>query len=302
MKVNWIDFKAVKERVSLAQVIATYNVQLKRVNAESLKGNCPLPSHTSKSKDTFYVNETKNVWYCHSDSCKQNGKKAGGNVIDFVQAMENCSAYEAAKKLSGNLPATVPEKPAPVVEENKPLAFTLKDIAYCDYLKARGISEETAQKFGVGLFPGKGSMAGRLVIPIKDENGALVAYCGRALGNEEPKYLLPAGFYKSRVLFNRFAVKGDVVVIVEGYFQCMAVSQAGFPCVALMGRTLSDVQEKLLTFKRIALMLDADEPGQEATKELLLRLARGHYVRVVEVKGQPDLMTAEEIKTSLRLC
>jgi hypothetical protein len=160
-----------------------------------------LPSHASKSKDSFYVNVRKNVWYCHSDSCKANGKKAGGNVIDFVQAMENCSAYEAAKKLSekflsGPAAPQPAEKPAPVVEENKPLAFTLKDIACCEYLKQRGISEETAAKFGVGLFPGNASMARRVVIPIRDENGALVAYAGRAIGNEQPKYRLPNGFHK----------------------------------------------------------------------------------------------------------
>jgi len=323
MKENWLDFKAIKERVPLAQVLASYKVQLKRVNSESLKGNCPLPSHTSKSKDTFCVNETKNVWYCHSDSCKQNGKKAGGNVIDFVQAMENCSAYEAAKKLSeiypesgeskkaaapagtkpdGSAAVVIPPNPTPVVEDNKPLAFTLKDIAYCDYLRQRGISEETAKKFGVGFFPGKGSMEGRVVIPINDENGALVAYAGRAIDGTEPKYKLPPGFHKSRVLYNRYAVKGDVVVLVEGFFDCMAVTSAGFPCVALMGRTLSDNQERLLSFKRIALMLDADEPGQAATKELVLRLAREHYVRIVHVTGQPDLMTPEEIKSALRLC
>ncbi len=63
-------------------VLAHYGVQLIR-NASSLRGNCPLPSHTSKTKDTFYVNEEKNVWYSHSDSCKKNGSR-GGNVIDFV--------------------------------------------------------------------------------------------------------------------------------------------------------------------------------------------------------------------------
>jgi DNA primase len=313
MKENWLDFKAIKERVPLVQVLTRYNVQLKRVNSESLKGNCPLPSHTSKSKDTFCVNETKNVWYCHSDSCKQNGKKAGGNVIDFVQAMENCSAYEAAKKLSGQFvgdavttskpaPEQKSSTPSPVVEENRPLAFTLKDIAYCDYLNARGISEETATKFGVGFFPGKGSMAGRVVIPIHDETGALVAYAGRAIDGTEPKYKLPQGFHKSKVLYNRNIVKGDTTVIVEGFFGTLMVSEAGFPCVGLMGKTLSEAQENLLNFKFITLMLDPDEPGKTATNELVLRLSRNHYVRVARNEKAPDEMTAEEIKNVIRYC
>jgi hypothetical protein len=84
VKQEWVDFKAVKERSALPAVAARYNVQLRRVNSQSLKGNCPLPSHTSKSTDTFYVSEAKNVWYCHSDSCKTNGKKAGGNLFLFL--------------------------------------------------------------------------------------------------------------------------------------------------------------------------------------------------------------------------
>src|SRR5439155_4037839 len=44
------------------------------------------------------------------------------------------------------------------------------------YLQGRGISRETAEKFGVGFFSGKGSMSGRVVIPIQNEAGELVAY------------------------------------------------------------------------------------------------------------------------------
>src|SRR5207245_5701431 len=61
--------------------------------------------------------------------------------------------------------------------ENKPLTFTLKDVdAKHQYLRSRGIKEETAQHFGVGFFPGKGSMSGRVVIPIHNSKGELVAY------------------------------------------------------------------------------------------------------------------------------
>lgn len=43
---------------------------------------------------------------CHSDSCKKNGRRAGGNVIDFVSLMEQCSAYAAAKRIDEMFPAT----------------------------------------------------------------------------------------------------------------------------------------------------------------------------------------------------
>ena len=61
--------------------------------------------------------------------------------------------------------------------------------------------------FGIGYFPGKGSMSGRVVIPIHNERGELVAYAGRAIDQTEPKYKLPAGFKKSAVLFNLHRVR-----------------------------------------------------------------------------------------------
>jgi DNA primase len=53
------------------------------------------------------------------------------------------------------------------------------------YLRSRGIKEETAREFGVGFFSGKGSMSGRVVIPISNERGELVAYAGRSIDNTE---------------------------------------------------------------------------------------------------------------------
>src|SRR5579872_4477323 len=96
----FLDFRAIRERAGFADVLARYQVHLKRVNPNTLRGDCPLPSHTSNCKDTFYVNEDKKVWYCHSDSCKKNGQRAGGNVIDFVAAMDGVEPYAAAAKLN----------------------------------------------------------------------------------------------------------------------------------------------------------------------------------------------------------
>jgi hypothetical protein len=54
----------------------------------------------------------------------------------------------------------------------------------------------------VGFFSGKGSMSGRVVIPIENERGELVAYAGRSIDGSEAKYKLPAGFKKGQVLYN----------------------------------------------------------------------------------------------------
>jgi len=67
-------------------------------------------------------------------------------------------------------------------------------------------------------------MRGRLVIPIADELGQTVAYAGRSLDGQDPRYKLPVGFRKSWVLFNLHratACRRDEVVVVEGFFDCM---------------------------------------------------------------------------------
>ncbi len=114
----FVDFKAIKGRVAIEEILARYQVSLVRVNQTSLKGNCPLPSHSSGSKNTFFVNVAKSVWYCHSDSCKKNGQRAGGNVIDFVSLMEQCSAYAAAKRIDEQFPAGNGQAVKATSEEN----------------------------------------------------------------------------------------------------------------------------------------------------------------------------------------
>ena len=60
--------------------------------------------------------------------------------------------------------------------ENKGLRLKLEDVdASHPYLAERGIRKETAEEFGIGYFPGTGSMADRIVIPIHNERGALLA-------------------------------------------------------------------------------------------------------------------------------
>jgi DNA primase len=316
-----VDFGTLKTNVQIGAVLSKYGVPYKQPNREYLRADCPLPSHTSKeSKGSFAVNLTKNIWSCKSTSCNQMAKKKGGDVLDFVSLMEQISVLNAAKRLLEWFPqkrtsighvksepldasrsTTVPVPEQILNASNAPLGFELKGITYHPYLELRGISKELAKRFGVGFFPGKGSMSGRIVFPLRNEKAELVGYAGRAIDSSEPRYRLPAGFHKSLVLYNRFAVKGEAVTIVEGFVACMKVAAAGFPCVALMGSTLSAAQEKLLNYKYITLLLDPDDAGAVASTEIAPRLARGHYVRIVTPAKQPDEMTAEEIKTTLRV-
>ncbi len=121
------------------------------------------------------------------------------------------------------------------------------------------------------MYRGNGFLAGRCVIPIRDENSRLVAYAGRAVHGEAPKYRFPSGFRKSHLLFNldraRHAGARNVIV-VEGFFDALKVHQAGHPVVALMGTSFSQRQSELLTgyFTRVTLLLDGDEPGRRAAE------------------------------------
>jgi len=315
MQDNWVDFKAVKAAVNFPSVLDHYQVNWLRRKGDELRGRCPI--HQGEGLSSFHVNSSKNAFHCFS--CK-----AHGNVLDFVAAMEKCSVRDAAIKLAEWF--TVSAEPVAATEKkkltnpgrgvrdtetaiNKPLTFQLKSVdSSHPYISERGISKETAETFGVGFFSGKGSMNGRVVIPIHNEHGELVAYAGRAIDGSEPRYKLPAGFHKSLELFNLHRAiggsnAGGRVVVVEGFFDCMKVSQAGFACVALMGSSLSETQEELLVrnFKNACLMLDGDEAGRRATDDTLVRLGRRMWVRAVATSDgmQPDMLTGEDIAALL---
>ncbi len=263
------------------------------------------------------MNVEKNAWACHSNSCvAARGGRLGGNVLDFVASMENCSLRGAALRRQdwfgmnpslGSSDAAVgtsTEPPADVSmngDSNRPLPFTLTGIDSCHpYLAERGVSPETGQHFGLGLFSGNGSMAGRIVIPIHNEDGVLVAYAGRALNQAEPKYRFPTRFRKSLVLFNlcRALHHGERVVIVEGFFDCFKAHQAGVPCVVgLMGCSLSRRQTDLLEqhFSEAVLLLDGDKAGRATSATIAAQLVPKLSTRVVQVPegSQPDQLSAD---------
>jgi DNA primase len=178
------------------------------------------------------------------------------------------------------------------------------------YLKERGLTPETVAAFGVG-FCKKGIMAGHVAIPVHNANGELVAYAGRWPGeppNPGEKYKLPTGFMKSWEVFNlhRAAqVSAErPLVIVEGFFGCMKLWQAGVHrVVSLMGSTLCERQAEHISKiisreQRVILLFDEDDSGRLCREQALQRFASQAYVRVVAFEKeatQPDQLTPEEI-------
>ncbi|MCL4254077.1 MAG: DNA primase [Anaerolineae bacterium] len=120
----------------------------------------------------------------------------------------------------------------------------------------------------------------RLIIPIRDEKGRVIAFGARALDpDDQPKYLNSPQttlFDKSHTLFGLDMAKStitqsEVAVIVEGYMDAIQAHQAGFlNVVAQMGTALTEHQVKLLApryAKKIILALDSDKAGQSATRK-----------------------------------
>lgn len=174
------------------------------------------------------------------------------------------------------------------------------------YLKNRGLMAETIARFGIGFAPDSrtgiksalGSIdedllveagllikvddkapydrfRGRVMIPIRDPRGRVIAFGGRILGQGEPKYLNSPDtplFDKGRTLYNLHLAapasrQSGRVVVVEGYMDVIALAQAGFgECVAPLGTALTEHQIERLwkMVDRPLLCFDGDSAGQKA--------------------------------------
>ena len=334
-KSTFVDFKAVKSALTMEQVLQHYAVLDGFTRGkDSLSGPCPI--HKGTNPTQFRVSISKNVWNCFSE-CKH-----GGNVLDFISRMESVSIHAAALKAiewfhldrdemsarsdenaetsSKAAEATAkPLSPKPAEPENippnNPLKFRLEKLEReHPYLKERALTLETIIDFGIGHCT-KGMMAGRIAIPIHNPDGEVVAYAGRWPGEPPegtPKYKLPQGFRKGLELYNidRAAQEASdqPLLIVEGFFGCMAVHQHGHrKVVALMGSTMSVAQEEIIRRhtqgdSRIVLMLDEDDAGQAGRDEIAVRLAKFCFVKVYQFAAlgmQPENLSPGEISSLL---
>jgi 5S rRNA maturation endonuclease (ribonuclease M5) len=182
-------------------------------------------------------------------------------------------------------------------------------------LQERGLTAETIQTFGLG-FCNKGVMQNRVAIPVHNGSGQLVAYAGRWPGDDCPnpdeKYKLPKGFRKTLEVFNLHrALQADAtkpLIVVEGFFGCMKLWQAGHHrVVSVMGSSVSEQQESAIMkaseqSRKIVLLFDEDKAGREGREKALQRFASKAYVRVIALgqEGmQPDKLAPEQIHSLL---
>lgn len=162
-------------------------------------------------------------------------------------------------------------------------------------LRSQGFSMELIEQSGLASRSERGSLLdflrNRLTIPIHDARGRLIAFGGRAFGDEKPKYMNTREtplFSKSHVLFGFHRAKGqlrDGALVVEGYFDVLQLHQEGIHCaVAPLGTALTEghLQQVGRFTKRLTLCFDGDAAGHAATeKALRLALPAGFDVRML---------------------
>lgn len=329
------DFKEeLKARVSIEDVVSPY-VTLKR-RGRTLVGLCPFHSEKTPS---FTVYPENGSFYCF-------GCGAGGDVISFVERIENLDYMEAVRSLAQRAGLAVPESEADrglaklrmrLYEANREAArfyhqclFSPQGAQAMAYLTRRGLTRKTIRHFGLGYAPGHGALIrhlgekgfgareleaanlsfqgrggrsldrfrDRVMYPILDLRGNVIAFGGRILGDGEPKYLNTSDtpvFSKGGNLFAlNFAkdARAENLILCEGYMDVIALHQAGFTnAVAGLGTALTPDQARLLSryTKEVVASYDADAAGQKAaSRSIPLLRAAGLAVRVLVVPDGKD--------------
>lgn len=200
-----------------------------------------------------------------------------------------------------------------------------------DYLKRRGLDPKTIRHFGLGYAPDSGfalvnhlkklgfsqeellqsdmvrrsqkgnlydRYRGRVMFPIFDLRGNVVAFGGRILTDEKPKYLNTSDtpvYHKSSGLFAMNFAKDSgsrQLILAEGYMDVIALHRAGFTnAIASLGTSLTEEQARVI--RRYAdeavICYDSDEAGRRATQRAIPILKNaGLLVRVITVPGGKD--------------
>ena len=276
-------------RIDIVDVIEK-RVPLKKAGKE-YQACCPF--HTEKTP-SFTVSQQKQFYHCFG--CGAHGTAIGFLMnyegFEFVDAVE-----ELARLVGLEVPREAASAPRPAQGLYELLAAAaawyqeqLKQSPEAiEYLKGRGLSGEIAVQFGIGYAPGgwdgllkklgtddkrvdllkragmlsegKGGVydkfRDRIMFPIHDRRGRVIAFGGRALGDDGPKYLNSPEtelFHKSRELYGLYLArkseaKLDCILVVEGYMDVVALAQFGFKNVVATSGTATTSKKVELLFR-----------------------------------------------------
>jgi DNA primase len=327
----------VLSRTDLAALIGSYVSLTKRGN--DLVGLCPFHSektpsfHVHPDRGFFkcfgcglggdairFLSQMENVPF--PEAVRTLAKRAGIPIEEETPAAARArsekeqiySANELAANYFHQMLASPPGEPARAYCERRGLtaetiaAFKLgfapdRWDGLVGELQRDGIDLAIAAKAGLVKQGQRGYYdfyRGRLMVPTLSTTGEVIAFGGRALGDEEPKYLNTTTtpvYTKGRYLFalnvaRREAAQKDAFIVVEGYLDCIALHQAGFHnAVASLGTafTAEQANEIKKYCRNVFLCFDGDRAGESATlKSIDTLVAAGCSARIVRLPEGED--------------
>ena len=336
---QWLD--ELRARTTLSALIGR-TVKVTKAGRE-FKACCPFhnektPSFTINDEKGFY-----HCFGCsaHGDAIRWMTDQRGLSFMDAINEL----ASEAGMEVPAPDPKTAKQAEAraglhdvmAAAQDHFVAALAgLEGAGAREYLARRGMTADTIKAFGFGFAHNSRTalktalkefgvpmlveaglliaiddkepydrFRGRLMIPIRDPRGRVIAFGGRILGEGEPKYLNSPDtplFDKGRTLYNLdrcspASRQTGRVIVVEGYMDVIAIAQAGFAdAVAPLGTALTEQQIQMLwrMTEKPLLCFDGDAAGQKAALRAALRalplLKPGHSLQFVTLpEGQdPD--------------
>jgi DNA primase len=296
-------------RIDVVDLIDGY-VPLKKAGA-NFAACCPF--HNEKSP-SFTVSPTKQFYHCfgcgaHGTAISFLMEYSGLGFIDAIKELSHRVGLQVPED-EGRRSHDGPKMTALTDIMARAAKYYYEQLKCSDkaidYLKKRGVSGEIAQKFGIGYAPDGWQNLGaafedytltelqvaglvikneqgrlydrfrdRVMFPIMNQKGEVIAFGGRVLGEGEPKYLNSPEtplFEKGREVFGlpqaRAALREkDTAIVVEGYMDVVALAQHGVGnSVATLGTatTATHVQKLLRQVDRIVYCFDGDAAGRKA--------------------------------------
>lgn len=321
----------IKAKNDIADVISSY-VTLKRAGS-NMSGLCPFHSEKTASFIVFNASQTYHCFGCGAGGDVVTFVRKIEN-LEYVDALKFL-AKRAGITIPEDEQKTGEIRRSRLLELNRAAARFFfeamkRSPQALEYFSKRQLSVETIKHFGLGYAPNdrsfykamrekgytdnelvaarlcsrndKGTYSyfyNRVMFPIFDVSGSVIAFGGRVLDNSEPKYLNSPDtpvFKKSRNLFAlnyaKDAVNDRELILCEGYMDVIALHAAGFKnAVATLGTALTQEQARLM--KRYAdtiiLSYDSDKAGRMATERALkIFFEVGMEVRVLQTENAKD--------------
>ena len=223
--------------------------------------------------------------------CFKTEKK--GSLVKLVMLADSCDRDTAISRLMGTPSIRDLEKQLEAMfaaedaledkkEKERPVGISLPESCYL--ISDLGINNWWRQKAEQYLTSRKipiqnlyictdGRYKGRIIIPYYDQQGKLIYFNGRALGNSKCKYLGPPkeiGVGKEDVVYmaGDWPTANTLIYICEGEFNAMSLKQAELPAVACGGKNMGEKQALLLSPYRVVICLDRDNAGRAGTLKM----------------------------------